>query len=180
MTDKERILMHIISTITINEVGNKHNRNKSWFNGNMFSLSKKDYKKGDISVAITSSIHGINEFTVGSIEEIKDDCVVIREFGTGRLCNYYNESFYTFDRNYFSPYELLEGKQFKIYKFLDKLMNDSDSWCRFKSLQFNEDGTMARFEIREPFKDDCYESIVLDVSKSLRDIKRQINEWLAS
>ena len=57
----------------------------------------------------------MNDFLVGFIDHLENDCVVIREIGSNRLCNYYNESFSVINKEKLG-YELLEGVQYKTYQ----------------------------------------------------------------
>ena len=54
---------------------------------------------------------------VGFVEKVdeENDCVVIREIGSERLCNYSNEFFTVINKEKLG-YEILEGVQYKIYK----------------------------------------------------------------
>ena len=67
--------------------------------------------KGDLVFANTT-LH-INDFVIGIVDHIENDCVVIREIGSNRLCNYYNESFSVINKEKLG-YEILEGVQYKI------------------------------------------------------------------
>ena len=91
MSDKERILMIIITRIIPRLVYGCHSYDDKEEYVKSYMLDRNGLEKGDLVFA-NSSIYP-NDFMVGFIEELKDDCTVIREIGSSKLCNYYNESF---------------------------------------------------------------------------------------
>lgn len=178
MTDKERILTHIIQILTVHEMAYHNLPNESYFNRLMLSppiipLERTKCKIGDISVAMSS---GVNRWTVGAIHDVKDNYVIIREFGTGQLCKYYNEAFFTFDRKNFSRYELLEGRDYKIYTIFCKCLRDGP--FAQKDFDFDDDHRKVNLKIRKKFTDECCASVDIDTTQSLKSIKMKIDEWL--
>ena len=108
MSDKERILMAIITRIIPGVLYAPFEEREEYIKSYMFSRS--ELKTGDLVFANTSL--KVNDFLVGFIDHLEKDCVVIREIGSNRLCNYYNESFSVINKEKLG-YELLEGVQYK-------------------------------------------------------------------
>lgn len=135
MTDKERILMiiitRIISGLTYGCISYKDKEKyiKS------FMLERNGLEKGDLVFANTSIYP--NDFSVGFVEELKDDCTVIREIGSNKLCNYYNESFTRINKEHLG-YEILEGVQYEIYRKVLKAFEYTGYCTRFKSISFKD------------------------------------------
>ena len=144
MTDKERILMCIVTRIipTLCAVGNCEDIITSSFTENP--------QKDDLVFAMTSIEP--NEFAVGFYEHYDEDkeCHVIREIGSNRLCNYYNERFSIINKEKLG-YEILEGTQYKTYqKVLKAFGKYTDYWTRFRSIDF--DGKRCIVTAREAFE----------------------------
>lgn len=115
MRDKERILMIIISRI-------------------IPGLTSCTAKKEDY---IRPFIFNTHEFMVGFVHEVKSDCVVIREIGSKKLCNYYNETFSVINKEKLG-YEILEGVQYKTYQKVLKAFSKYTSYStRFRSIEFS-------------------------------------------
>ena len=89
MTDKERILSAIVSNIIPGLAYGFDKEKDRYIDDCMLNPSK--LKKGDLVFARTSMYP--NDFSVGFVHEVKEDCVVIRKIGSDKLCNYYNEGF---------------------------------------------------------------------------------------
>lgn len=137
MTDKERILMVIITRIIPGLMFNcfKYEDREKYVESNMLD-GNKFLNKGDLVYANTSIYP--NDFCVGFVEEVKDDCVVIREIGSERLCNYSNESFSKINKDKIG-YEILEGKQYKTYQMVLKAFCKYANYpTRFKSIRFED------------------------------------------
>ena len=111
MTDKERILMAIITRIIPGLLYGSFDKKEEYVKSYM--LNPSGICKGDLVFANTSL--NINDFVVGFVDHVESDCVVIREIGSNRLCNYYNESFSVINKEKLG-YEILEGVQYKIYQ----------------------------------------------------------------
>lgn len=147
MTDKERILMIIITRIIPRL---KHNfRNIEYITP---TLSHSELNKGDLVFANTTIVP--NDFMIGFVEkvDIDNDCVVIREIGSKKLCNYFNETFTKINKSELG-YQVLEGTQYKIYEKVLKAFNTyTDYTTRFKSINF--DGNSCFVEGRIMFRDE--------------------------
>lgn len=150
LTDKERILMVIITRIISGLAWCCHNYSDrdDYIESNM--LGKMQLDKGDLVYANTSIRP--NDFCVGFVEETKEDCVVIREIGSDKLCEYFNESFTRINKDKLG-YEVLEGVQYKTYQKVLKAFSDYTSYgTRFKSISF--DGDICTVAARSMFSDD--------------------------
>lgn len=161
MTDKERILMVIITRIIPGlcygcySYTDKENYVKSYM------LERNGLEKGDLVFANTSIKP--NDFMVGFIEEIKKDCTVIREIGSNKLCNYSNESFTKINKEKLG-YEVLEGLQYQTYQKVLKAFSEyARYYTRFKSIAFDKNKCVV--QSRAAFSNDtkfeiefCYNS----------------------
>ena len=112
-------------------------------------LQPSKLNKKDLVFANTSICP--NDFSVGFVHEIKDDCVVIRKIGSNKLCNYYNESFTKINKEKLG-YEILEGLQYKTYQKVCKAFEYTGYCTMFKSLSF--DGNKCTVQARTMFKND--------------------------
>ena len=90
-------------------------------------------------------------FCVGFVDSVCDDRVVIREIGSERLCNYYNESFTKINKEKLG-YEILEGIQYKTYQKVLKAFSDIDYWTCFRSIEF--EGNKCIVTSRKKFEDE--------------------------
>jgi hypothetical protein len=150
MTDKERILMVIVSRIIPGLMYNNFNKRDEYVKSYMLEPSK--LQQGDLVFANTSIYP--NDFMVGFVEQVacEHDCIVIREIGTKRLCNYYNESFSVINKEKIG-YEVLEGLQYKTYQKVLKAFSKYAAYCtRFKSISF--DGDTCTIQSRQMFSND--------------------------
>lgn len=147
MKDKERILMTIVTRVIPGIAYGLRSEKDSYIEPCMMRPEK--LKHGDLVFANTSIYP--NDFVVGFVNEVKDDCVVIREIGSERLCNYYNESFTKINKKYLG-YEILEGIQYKIYQKVLKAFEYTRYYTRFKSISFDEN--ICTVQAREAFKND--------------------------
>jgi len=144
MTDKERILIAIVTRVIPSlSCGLKL--------GSDVLLESSNLQHGDLVFANTTRLP--NKFMVGFVEEVKEDedCVVIREIGTKKLCNYYNQYFTKINKKKLG-YEYLEGLQYKIYRKVLDSFEFTDYFTRFKSISFKEN--MCFVQAREAFKND--------------------------
>ena len=134
MRDKERILTMIISRIIpglTSCMTKKEDYVRPW------GFNTRELKAGDLVMANTTIFP--NEFMVGFVHEVKDDCVVIREIGSKKLCNYYNETFSVINKDKLG-YEILEGVQYKTYQKVLKAFSKYTSYAtRFRSIDFSGD-----------------------------------------
>jgi len=151
MTDKERILMVIITRIIPGLLYNCQSYQDREKYVKSYMLDKNGLEKGDLVYANTSIYP--NDFIVGFIEELKDDYIVIREIGSKKLCNYYNESFTKINKDKLG-YEILEGLQYEIYQKVLKAFDKYTSYgTRFKNISFNNDNKCT-VQAREMFSND--------------------------
>lgn len=154
MTDKERILMMIVTRIIPGIMYSPNSERDAYVKGGFFGNNY--LSPGDLVYAQTSI--DPNDFMVGFVHEVADNSVVIREIGSNRLCNYSNEAFAKINKEKLG-YEVLEGLQYKTYR---KVLKAFSSYCkygtRFKSISFS-DG-LCKIEGREMFK----EETIFDVS----------------
>lgn len=148
MTDKERILMAIVTRIIPGIFCSSYADREKYVKPYMLNIS--GLRKGDLVFANTSL--QINDFIVGFVDHAESDCVVIREIGSDRLCNYYNESFSVINKEKLG-YEILEGIQYKTYLKTVKAFSKYTNYAtKFKSISFN--GNMCTVQAREIFGDD--------------------------
>ena len=137
MTDKERILMTVITRIIpgLMYCGYSYEKREEYVKSYM--LDTTGLKSGDLVFANTTIYP--NDFVVGFIHEIKPDCVAIREIGSDRICNYYNEAFTKINKDKLG-YEALEGVQYEIYqKVMRAFRKYAEYSCKLKSVSFNDD-----------------------------------------
>lgn len=134
MRDKERILTMIISRIIpglTSCMAKKEDYVRPW------GFNTRELKTGDLVMANTPIFP--NEFMVGFVHEVKDDCVVIREIGSKNLCSYYNEAFSIINKDKLG-YEILEGVQYKTYRKVLKAFSHYARYSsRFRSIEFSDD-----------------------------------------
>lgn len=146
MTDKERILMAIITRIIPGLLYNSFDEKEKYVKSHM--LSHSEIKNGDLVFANTSI--SINDFIVGFVESVEDNYVVIREIGSDRVCNYYNESFSVINKDRLG-YNILEGVKYKTYEKVLKAFDKYTGYCtRFKSINF--DGNTCIVQARSVFE----------------------------
>lgn len=174
MTDKERILMTIITRIIpgLMYCGNSYEKRDKYVKSYMLDLN--GLENGDLVFANTSIYP--NDFIVGFIHEIKPDCIVIREIGSDRLCNYYNETFTKINKDNLG-YEILEGVQYKTYHKVLKAFSDYTGYAtRFKSISF--DGNMCIVQSRIMFSDEAKYEIKFkyDSKTTIKSIGKLIKE----
>mgnify|MGYP000066899494 CR=1 FL=1 len=154
MSDKERILMAIITRIIPGLLYSPFEERDEYIKSYM--LNPSELKSGDLVFANTSL--KINDFVVGFIDHIENDCVVIREIGGNRLCNYYNESFSVVNKEKLG-YEILEDVKYKTYQKAVKAFESyTGYWTRFKSISF--DGNMCFLQARKAFEDDLLFEVI--------------------
>lgn len=178
MKDKERILMVIVTRIIpgllygCNTYQDRENYVKSYM------LESKGLEKGDLVFANTSIYP--NDFMVGFVEEVKKDCTVIREIGSNKLCNYFNESFTKINKEKLG-YEALEGLQYKTYQKVLKAFSKYGGYnTRFKSIAFDKNKCVV--QSRAAFSNDtdfqiefCHDSktTIKSIGDLLEDKEKQ-------
>lgn len=153
MTDKERILSAIIRNVIPAMIYGIGEEKENCIESCMLRTS--NLNKGDLVFAATSIYP--NDYSVGFVHEIKEDCVVIRKIGSEKLCNYYNEGFYKINKEKLG-YEILEGLQYKIYQKVLKAFEYTNYCTRFKGISF--DGDKCTVQTRTMFEND----LVFEVS----------------
>lgn len=158
MKDKERILMIVITRIIPGLIYCSHSYLEKEEYAKSYMLERNGLEKGDLVFA-NSSIYP-NAFMVGFIEELKDDYTVIREIGSKKLCNYYNESFTKINKDKLG-YEALEGIQYEIYQKVLKAFSKYASYgTRFKSIVF--ENNLCKIQSRKMFSGDTAFEIEFD------------------
>lgn len=163
MSDKERILLCLLNRIYSKALFGSTTTLHEWMDMQpSLSAAKNPLQPGDLVSAMTTI--SPNEWMVGFVHEVKEDCVVIREIGSDRLCNYSNEVFLRIDKKILG-YEILEGVQYQIYKKVTKAFAESDfSYTfRFKDISFQPN--TCKVEGRRSFESEtafgvmfCYDS----------------------
>ncbi len=106
-------------------------------------------EKGDLVYANTSIYP--NDFCVGFVDSVHSDKTVIREIGSKRLCDYYNESFTKINKEKLG-YEILEGVQYQTYKKVLKAFSNIEGRTRFRSIEF--DGNKCTVTSRNKFENE--------------------------
>lgn len=149
MTDKERILMVIITRIipSLAYLCNNYEDKKKYIQTDMLNGIKLE--RGDLVYANTTIYP--NDFCVGFVDSVQSDRVVIREIGSKRLCDYYNESFTKINKEKLG-YEILEGIQYKTYQKVLKAFSNVDYWTCFRSIEF--DGKKCIVTSRKKFENE--------------------------
>lgn len=146
MTDKERILMAIVTRIIPGLLYSPKAQHEEYVES-LFVCPER-LQPGDLVYANTSIAP--NDFMVGFVDHVEENCVVIREIGSQRLCNYYNESFTRINKEKLG-YEVLEGMQYKTWR---KVLKAFDQYTRYsvrlKDIKF--DDRMCTVEARMMFQ----------------------------
>lgn len=155
MKDKERILMAVITRIIPGlayTCHDYHDREK-YIMTDMLNGIKLE--KGDLVYANTSLYP--NDFCVGFVDSVHENKVVIREIGSERLCDYYNESFTKINKEKLG-YEILEGIQYKIYNKVLEAFSKYTGYCtRFHSIEFK--GRKCSVNARRVFENEIIGTI---------------------
>ena len=173
MTDKDRILMVIVSRIIPGIMYSGFREKDEYVKSHMLDMF--NLHPGDLVFANTSFTP--NDFMVGFVDRVDSEqgCVVIREIGSRRLCNYFNESFTVINKEKLG-YEIMEGLQYKTYqKVLKAFSKYSGYTTRFKSITFDE--TTCTVQSRKMFSNDtCHEvSFNYNSKTSIKSIGQSIN-----
>lgn len=158
MTDKERILSAIVSRVIPGLIYGFGDKKDDYVESCMLQPSK--LSKGDLVFAATSIYP--NDYSVGFVYEVKEDCVVIRKIGSEKLCNYYNEGFYKINKEKLR-YEILEGLQYKTYKKVLKAFEYTNYFTRFKGISF--DGDKCTVQARTMFENDLLFEVTFEFDK---------------
>lgn len=172
MTDKERILTHIISVYYPKYMLRIGNDNSIEF----FNKNSKP-KIDDLVLARTSGLH---DFTIGYVVDIKSDSeMTIREIGTQRTCNIGNEMFYSIDKEHLYENYLLEGLQYKTYCKVMKAISNVDGYTyRFHSIDFNDN--KCTVNLRLIFEDSITKTTTFNYSSktTIKEIEKEIRKLI--
>lgn len=149
MTDKERILMAIITRIIPGLIYRyNHEERKEYVESCI--LNQDNLKVGDLVFATTTITP--NDFMVGFVHSINPEYVVIREIGSNNLCNYYNECFTKINKEKLG-YQYLEGIEYTIYqKCLAAFEEYGGYSIRFKEIFF--DNAICTVKARKVFSNE--------------------------
>lgn len=157
MTDKERILSAIVCNIIPGLSCGMRDKD-DYIEHCMLQPSKLN--KGDLVFARTSFYP--NDFSVGFVHEVKENCVVIRKIGSDKLCNYYNEGFTKINKEKLG-YEILEGLEYKTYRKVCQAFEYTNYCTRFKSISF--DGNKCIVQARTMFENDLLFEVTFEFDK---------------
>lgn len=172
MTDKERILMAVVTRVIPGLLYSPIAEREKYVESCI--LHPEKLRPGDLVYANTSI--DPNDFMVGFVDHVENNCVVIREIGSKRLCNYYNEGFARINKERLG-YEILEGTQYKIWKKVLKAFSKYTRYsARFKDIKFN--GNICTVEARMTFKNEqIFEASFQYSSKtSIKEIGQKLAE----
>lgn len=161
LTDRERILTTIIRELAMAQSLKPHAAGQ-WSSEPYWDKSTKRYhvhfapwkqdnlNRGDLVLARTG--RSVHEWTIGFYVEAlpaEQGGAVIREIGSERLCDYYNEAFEPIIG--LTKTQLLEGERYRFYeKVLEAFARGREYTYRFGGVDFNEDNT-AVIWVREVF-----------------------------
>lgn len=159
MTDKERILMVIVSRVIPGLAYSMLPERDQYIESCMLCPDK--LQCGDLVFANTAFVP--NDFMVGFVERVELNCVVIREIGSKRLCNYFNEGFTKINKERLG-YEILEGVQYQIYeKALKAFSKYAQYGTKFKSISFDDD--LCTIEARKMFDNNTFFTVQFSCSR---------------
>lgn len=175
MTDKERILLCLVQTIFCRSLYDSENSTKWRESQPEIMGTGNPLQPGDLVVA--SSTFTPNEFMVGFVYRVLPDCVVIREIGGNRLCNYYNERFFRIEKEILG-YEILEGTEYITYNKVLKAFAQSDNsyQIRFKEISFKDKTCVVA--ARKVFSNEKLFEISFKYSKrtTIKEITEKLND----
>lgn len=152
MTDKERVLLHIISRCYPKYLLGMYDTDRlDLFNKNCSSA----IRTGDLVLAVSSGLH---DYTVGYVMDRNSDSeMVIREIGSEKTCNISNEMFYKIDKDLLSDTVLLEGVEYKTYIKVSKAISNAGGYSqKFHSITFNDD--VCTVNLRKMFTNEILKS----------------------
>ena len=154
MNDKERILMTVLERLSLTQTLCLRGDTEAKFreaDGHEYAhfgaYDDRKVQKGDLVLCVTTSVH---DWKIGWVHEVVDfNTCVIREIGSDRLCNVYNERFQRIVGVHESL--LLEGEQYAFQQKVFKAFHKGDEYLyRFGGVDFLPDN-VARIWIREVF-----------------------------
>lgn len=174
--DKERILLTLVNRVYRQALYGPRNKIEAWKDMQPSVIGNDNpLEPGDLVTAMTT--FAPNAFIVGYVQEVRDDCVVIREIGSSNTCNYYNERFLKIDKSILG-YEIFEGEEYRVYKKVLTAFTEAEPYSlMFHSIRF--DGKTCTITGRTMFHDDA----VLETSfrynskttiKSIRELIEQV------
>lgn len=167
MDDNElalRIIAYILS-LEVRASEYKYGFEKSTYRYNpCFGSNDRSPNKGDVAIACTSGYIKLNEFTIGEINEVIDGGLRIRDFKTGRLCDYRNEEFLCIKRDELG-FKWMFGVERKIYDILYSKWREEDSWLMF--CKFSFENNHLRWSVREKFKNGEYAVVEFDADDNM-------------
>lgn len=152
MSDKERILLTLINRVYRQALYGPRNEIEKWRDMQPTIIGNGNpLEPGDLVTTMTTI--SPNAFMLGCVQEVRDDCVVIREIGSDKTCNYYNERFLKIDKSILG-YEILEGEDYRIYKKVLTAFTEADPHSlMFHSIRF--DGKTCTITGRIMFEDEA-------------------------
>ena len=111
------------------------------------------------------------------MNEVIEDGLCIKDFKTGDLCNYTNESFIIIPKEKMG-FKFMFGKERQIYEALYKEWCEDNSGYKFYKFSFIDNH--LRWSIRECFKNDEYVVVEFDTTDDMKikDIVKKAFELL--
>lgn len=168
MDDNElalRIIAYVLSLeVRTNELNSDSFEKKTYRYNPYFNSNKRSPSKGDVALACSSGYVNLNEFTIGEINEVIDGGLRIKDFKTGRLCDYTNEEFLCIKKEELG-FRWMFGKERKIYDALYGEWRKEGSWLKFYKFSFVDNH--LRWSVREYFKDDEYAVVEFDTTDDM-------------
>lgn len=175
LNDRERILSSVVRGLMSTQLYNRGDgynsatyRNHSGWEEVHFAFDQTP-AKGDLVIA--QSTLRQNRWSIGWLESHDGyDSYVIREIGTGILCNYGNEKFVPIRG--MSPTDLLEGKEREFYLKVLKAFKKGDEYSyRFGGIKFDDGNAIitirkvfseaAPFDVTIPYQPRASEKTIL-------------------
>lgn len=152
MNDKERILMEIIRQLDFTTTLDPSNRpwgSEAYRDGSHYRVHFAPWNEPQVGDLVMCQTGPINDFFIGFVHVvIADNRCLIREIGSGRLCDVSNERFVPIVG--MPSISLLEGDQREFYrKTLAAFERGDEVWYRFNWLEF--DGPEAVIWVRERY-----------------------------
>lgn len=131
MTDKERILMYLVSQLGKPIINGRPPRVRATY---------EDPQVGDLVICQSSGRFDIHPFTVGYVtRKFSNSHCWIRGIGGEKECDISNEMFYPIKGLDHQDYEMLPGRQYRFYKKVTKaFQRGSEFWHKFYYLKFKK------------------------------------------
>jgi hypothetical protein len=133
MTDKERILMYLVSQLGKPIISRPPRVHATY----------EDPQIGDLVICQSSGRLGVHPFTVGYVtRKFSNSHCWIREIGGEKECDISNELFVPIkglNDPIYTDYEMLPGKQYRFYKKVTKAFKrGNEYWYRFYDIKFEK------------------------------------------